>query len=145
MGRCIFLLNGPNLSLLGQREPEIYGGETLMDLEARARARAASHGLTLDFRQTNSEGELVTWIHEARTEAAALILNAAAYTHTSVAVLDALKTLEVPVIELHLSNPHRREEFRHRSYVALAATGIIAGLGPLGYELAVDAAAGLIG
>lgn len=145
MERCIFLLNGPNLNLLGQREPEIYGRETLADLEARARERARSHGLALDFRQTNAEGELVSWIHEARTEGAALILNAAAYTHTSVAILDALKTLEIPVIELHLSNPHRRESFRHHSYVAFAATGVIAGFGPAGYELAIDAAAGLIG
>jgi len=144
MERTIFLLNGPNLNLLGQREPEIYGRETLVDLEARARARATTHGLRLEFRQTNSEGELVSWIHEARTDGAALILNAAAYTHTSVAVLDALKALEIPVIELHLSNPHRREAFRHHSYVSLAATAVIAGLGPLGYELSVDAAAGLI-
>ncbi|MBK0398029.1 type II 3-dehydroquinate dehydratase [Limibaculum sp. M0105] len=144
MERTIFLLNGPNLNLLGQREPEIYGRETLADLEARARARATTHGLRLEFRQTNSEGELVSWIHEARTDGAALILNAAGYTHTSVAVLDALKTLEIPVIELHLSNPHRREAFRHHSYVSLAATAVIAGLGPLGYELSVDAAAGLI-
>lgn len=144
MDRTIFVLNGPNLNLLGQREPDIYGHDTLADLEARARARAAGHGFGLDFRQTNSEGELVTWIHEARAGGAALVLNAAAYTHTSVAVLDALKTLDIPVIELHLSNPHRREAFRHQSYVALAATAVIAGLGPLGYELAMDAAAGLI-
>ncbi|MCL5775407.1 type II 3-dehydroquinate dehydratase [Limibaculum sp. FT325] len=145
MDRTIFLLNGPNLNLLGQREPEIYGRDTLADLEARARARAVAQGLHLDFRQTNSEGELVGWIHEARARAAALILNAAAYTHTSVAVLDALKMLEIPVIELHLSNPHRREAFRHHSYVSLAATAVIAGLGPLGYELSVDAAARMIG
>ncbi|HUF88013.1 MAG TPA: type II 3-dehydroquinate dehydratase [Thermohalobaculum sp.] len=145
MMKTIYLLNGPNLNLLGSREPEIYGRETLADLEARAGARAEAHGLALVFRQSNHEGELVDWIQQARTEAAALILNAGAYTHTSVAILDALKTLEIPVIELHLSNPHRREGFRHRSYVALGATAVIAGLGPLGYELAVDAAAGLIG
>jgi 3-dehydroquinate dehydratase-2 len=145
MQKTIYLLNGPNLNLLGTREPEIYGRDTLMDLEARARARATAHGLHLEFRQSNFEGELVTWIQEAGREGDALILNAGAYTHTSVAVLDALKTLDMPVIELHLSNPHRREPFRHHSYVALGATGVIAGLGPLGYEVAVDAAAGLIG
>ena len=141
----IYLLNGPNLNLLGTREPEIYGRETLADLEARAKARADAHNLALVFRQSNHEGELVDWIQEARTEAAALILNAGAYTHTSVAILDALKTLEIPVIELHLSNPHRREAFRQHSYVAQGATAVIAGLGPAGYALAVDAAAGLIG
>ncbi len=144
MASTIYILNGPNLNLLGLREPEIYGHETLADIETRARTRATSHGLELVFRQTNLEGELVTWIQEARTEAAALILNAGAYTHTSVAILDALKTLEIPAIELHLSNPHRREEFRQHSYVALGSTGVIAGFGPAGYELAVDAAAGMI-
>ncbi len=145
MAKTIYILNGPNLNLLGTREPEIYGHETLADIEARARAAAKSHGLELVFRQSNLEGELVTWIQEARTEAAALILNAGAYTHTSVAILDALKTLAIPVIELHLSNPHRRESFRQHSYVALGSTGVIAGFGPRGYELAVDAAAGMIG
>ncbi len=145
MAKTIYILNGPNLNLLGSREPEIYGHETLADIEARARTRAISHGLELVFRQSNLEGELVTWIQEARTEAAALILNAGAYTHTSVAILDALKTLSIPAIELHLSNPHRREEFRQHSYVALGSTGVIAGFGPRGYELAVDAAAGMIG
>lgn len=144
MARTIHFLNGPNLNLLGVREPEVYGRETLADLEARARARAEAHGLGLLFRQTNAEGQLIDWVHEARENAAALVINPAGYTHTSVALLDALKTLEIPVIELHLSNPHRRESFRHHSYVSLAATGIIAGLGPLGYELAVDAAAALI-
>jgi len=145
MAKTIYILNGPNLNLLGTREPEIYGHETLADIEGRARTRAASHGLELVFRQSNHEGELVTWIQEARTESAALILNAGAYTHTSVAILDALKTLEIPAIELHLSNPHRRESFRHHSYVALGSTAVIAGFGPSGYELAVDAAAGMIG
>ena len=145
MAKTIYLLNGPNLNLLGTREPEIYGRETLVDLEKRARARAEAHGASLVFRQSNHEGELIDWIQEARTQAAALILNPAGYTNTSIAILDALKMLEVPVIELHLSNIHRREAFRHRSFVSLAATGIVAGLGPLGYELAVDAAAGLIG
>jgi 3-dehydroquinate dehydratase-2 len=145
MAKTIYILNGPNLNLLGTREPEIYGHETLADIEGRARTRAASHGLELVFRQSNHEGELVTWIQEARTEAVALILNAGAYTHTSVAILDALKTLSIPAIELHLSNLHRRESFRHHSYVALGSTAVIAGFGPSGYELAVDAAAGLIG
>jgi len=145
MAKTIYILNGPNLNLLGAREPEIYGHETLADIEARARTRATGHGLELVFRQSNLEGELVTWIQEARTEAAALILNAGAYTHTSVAILDALKTLSIPAIELHLSNPHRREEFRQHSYVALGSIGVIAGFGAAGYELAVDAAAGLIG
>ncbi len=145
MAKTIYILNGPNLNLLGTREPEIYGHETLADIETRARTRATSHGLELVFRQSNLEGELVTWIQEARTEAAALILNAGAYTHTSVAILDALKTLSIPAIELHLSNPHRREDFRQHSYVALGSTGLIAGFGAAGYELAVDAAAGLIG
>ncbi len=145
MAKTIYILNGPNLNLLGLREPEIYGHETLADIEARARAAVKSHGLELVFRQSNLEGELVTWIQEARTEAAALILNAGAYTHTSVAILDALKTLSIPAIELHLSNPHRREDFRHHSYVALGSTAVIAGFGPAGYELAVDAAAGMIG
>ena len=141
----LYFLNGPNLNLLGTREPETYGRETLADLEKRAGARAEAHGLALVFRQSNHEGELVDWIQEARAQAAALILNPAGYTTTSIAILDALKTLQVPVIELHLSNIHRREAFRHRSFVSLAATGIVAGLGPLGYELAFDAAAGLIG
>ena len=144
MPGTIHFLNGPTLNLLGVREPEIYGRETLADLEARARARAEAHGLGLLFRQTNAEGTLIDWVQEARKSAAALIINPAGYTHTSVALLDALKTLEIPVIELHLSNPHRRESFRRHSYVSLAATGIIAGLGPAGYALAVDAAAALI-
>ena len=145
MAKTIYILNGPNLNMLGTREPEIYGHETLDDIETRARAAAKSHGLELVFRQSNLEGELVTWIQEARTEAGALILNAGAYTHTSVAILDALKTLSIPVIELHLSNPHRRESFRQHSYVALGATGVIAGFGAAGYEMAVNTAAGMTG
>lgn len=145
MTKTIYLLNGPNLNLLGTREPEIYGRDTLSDLEARARTRAAAHGFELEFRQSNHEGEIVTWIQEAREKGAALILNAAAYTHTSVAIHDALKMLDIPVIELHLSNVHRREPFRHHSYVSLAATAVIAGLGAKGYGIAVDAAAELLG
>lgn len=144
MAPVIHVLNGPNLNLLGTREPEIYGRETLADLEARCQEAADALGLDLVFRQSNHEGQLVTWIQEARTEAAALILNAGAYTHTSVAIHDALKMVDGPVIELHLSNPHRREAFRHVSHVATAATGVIAGFGANGYTLAVEAAARLI-
>ena len=144
MSKTIYLLNGPNLNLLGTREPDIYGHATLADAEARAQARAERHGYRLVFRQSNHEGELVTWIQEARAEAVALIINPAAYTHTSVAVHDALKMLDVPVIELHLSNIHRREEWRHRSYVSLVATAVIAGLGVKGYGIAVDAVAELL-
>jgi 3-dehydroquinate dehydratase-2 len=139
----IHILNGPNLNLLGTREPEIYGRDSLADIEERARARAGHNGLGLVFRQSNHEGRLVDWIQEARTDAAALILNAGGYTHTSVAILDALRALEIPAIELHLSNPAAREPFRHHSYVALGVTGVIAGFGAAGYELAVDAAARL--
>lgn len=145
MAAVIHVLNGPNLNLLGTREPAIYGRETLADLEARCQDAADALGLELVFRQSNHEGELVGWIQEARTEAAALILNAGALTHTSIAIHDALKMVEGPVIELHLSNPHRREAFRHLSHVATAATGVIAGFGPHGYRLAVEAAARLIG
>lgn len=145
MAKTIYLLNGPNLNLLGAREPAIYGHDTLADVEARARARATQHGYDLEFRQSNHEGEIVDWIHEAREKAAAVIINPAAYTHTSVAILDALKMLSIPVIELHLSNPHMREAFRHHSFVSLAATAVIAGLGAKGYGIAVDAAAELLG
>jgi 3-dehydroquinate dehydratase-2 len=141
MPATVLVLNGPNLNLLGTREPEIYGAETLADIEARARGRAGALGLALDFRQTNHEGVLVDWIQEARGQAAAIVLNAGAYTHTSVAILDALKAYDGLVIELHLSNPHRREAFRHLSYVSMAADGVIAGLGPLGYEIALEAVA----
>lgn len=144
MADRVFLLNGPNLNLLGTREPEIYGHETLADLERRARERAEALGLTLEFRQSNHEGVLVDWIQEARGTAAALILNAGAYTHTSIAILDALKAFEGPIIELHLSNPHRRESFRKRSYVGEAADGVITGFGGAGYPLAIEAAAALI-
>lgn len=144
MSKPIFVLNGPNLNLLGAREPSIYGSQTLADIAELTQARASSLGLKADFRQTNIEGELVTWIQEARTGACGIIINAAAYTHTSVAILDALNAAEKPVIELHLSNVHRREAFRHHSYVAAAATGIICGFGAKGYELAVEAMADLL-
>ncbi len=137
----IYILNGPNLNLLGQRQPEVYGHDTLADIHARLEARAAELGLAIDFRQSNHEGTLVDWIQEARTGAAAIIINPAALTHTSVALLDALAAAELPVIEVHLSNIHSREPFRHHSYVSRVATGVICGLGSNGYELALDALA----
>lgn len=139
----VFILNGPNLNLLGVRDPSIYGHDTLADIEERCLARAAAHGLQIDFRQTNHEGQLVDWIQEARESADGIILNAGALTHTSVAVLDALSAAELPVIEVHLSNIFRRESFRHHSYVSLAANGVICGLGAKGYELAIEAIAHL--
>jgi len=140
----ILVLNGPNLNMLGQREPDIYGRTTLEDIRRAVDARAKHLKLGVDFRQTNDEGELVTWIQSARGGASAIIINAAAYTHTSVAVLDALLACGVPVVEVHLSNIYRREEFRHHSYVSRAATGIICGFGAQGYELALDAVARLL-
>lgn len=140
----IHILNGPNLNLLGSREPEIYGKTTLAQIEKASAARAKSHGFSILFDQSNKEGELVEMIQRARTSASAVIVNAAAYTHTSVAVLDALKMLSVPVIEVHLSNPARRENFRHTSYVAMGATGTIAGFGLNSYLLAIDAVAELL-
>jgi 3-dehydroquinate dehydratase-2 len=144
-GRTILILNGPNLNLLGTREPAIYGRATLADIEKAATARAEGLGFRIDFRQSNSESELVSWVQQARTGVAGLIVNAGAYTHTSIALLDALNAVEVPVIEVHLSNIFRRESFRHHSYVSQAATGIVAGLGAKGYELAVEAIANLAG
>jgi len=140
----IYIINGPNLNLLGTREPEIYGRATLGEIEKLCAERARGHGLSTVFLQSNKEGELVEFLQEARTGSSAVLLNAAAYTHTSVAILDALQTLKQPVIEVHLSNPARREDFRHLSYVAKAATGIIAGLGVNSYLLAIDAAAALL-
>jgi 3-dehydroquinate dehydratase-2 len=140
----ILVLNGPNLNLLGTRQPEIYGTESLADIEKRAVAHGGSLGLDVEFRQTNSEGTLIDSVQDARSNADALILNAAAYTHTSVALLDALLAVDLPIIEVHLSNPYRRESFRHTSYVAPAATGLIAGLGSRGYLLALDAVADIL-
>jgi 3-dehydroquinate dehydratase-2 len=140
----IFVLNGPNLNLLGVREPATYGYDTLADLEQRCIARGDALDLTIEFRQTNHEGQLVDWIQEARDSADGIVLNAGALTHTSVAILDALNAAELPVIEVHLSNIFRRENFRHHSYVSLAARGVICGLGPHGYELALEALANLI-
>jgi 3-dehydroquinate dehydratase-2 len=143
MSKPIFVLNGPNLNLLGVREPHIYGHETLDDVRARCEVRAAALGLEVVFRQTNHEGELIDWVQSARTEACGLVLNPAGYGHTSVALLDALKSLSIPVVECHLSNPAARESFRHHSYVSLAATGVVCGFGPAGYELAIEAVHGL--
>ena len=144
MSKPIYVLNGPNLNLLGVREPEIYGYDTLSDIESRCQALLEGTGHGLVFKQSNHEGELVDWIQEARTEATALIINPAAYTHTSVALYDALKALSIPIIECHLSNPHAREPFRHHSYVSLAAKGVIAGFGSIGYELAIRAVLSLV-
>ncbi len=140
----VFVLNGPNLNLLGVRDPAVYGRDTLADIEARCLARATALDLQIDFRQTNHEGQLVDWIQEARESADGIVLNAGAFTHTSVAVFDALSAAELPVIEVHLSNIFRRERFRHHSYVSLAASGVICGLGAHGYELALEAVANLI-
>jgi 3-dehydroquinate dehydratase-2 len=143
MPKPIYVLNGPNLNMLGKREPEIYGRDTLDDVRARAEARAKALGFTVEFRQSNHEGQLIDWIQEAREKACAIVLNPAGFGHTSVALLDALKAAELPVVECHLSNPAAREPFRHHSYVSLAATGLVSGFGAASYELAVEAAAGL--
>ena len=140
-GPLIMVLNGPNLNLLGTREPEIYGSDTLADIEARTAAKAAEYGMNVDFRQSNDEGELVSWIQDARTSCQGLIVNGAAYTHTSVAILDALMAFDGPIVEVHLSNIFKRESFRHHSYVSKAADGVICGFGARGYLLAIDALA----
>jgi 3-dehydroquinate dehydratase II len=140
----ILVLNGPNLNLLGLREPDIYGHETLSDIEEACLERAAELGLSIEFRQSNAEGQLVDWIQEARQTADGIILNAGAYSHTSIALLDALNAAELPVIEVHLSNIFRREGFRHHSYVSQAARGVICGFGGHGYELALAAIARLL-
>ncbi|MDP6345146.1 MAG: type II 3-dehydroquinate dehydratase [Alphaproteobacteria bacterium] len=137
----ILVLNGPNLNLLGSREPEVYGHETLDDIDQSLRRRAGELGVTVDCRQSNSEGELVGWIQQARGEADAIIINPAGYSHTSVAILDALRAVELPVYEVHLSNIHQREAFRHHSYISAAARGVICGLGSDGYLFALEAAA----
>lgn len=140
----IYVLNGPNLNMLGTREPQTYGHETLKDVEALCAAKAKTFGLAIDFRQSNIEGELVGWIQEARNKASGIAINAGAYTHTSVALHDALKAAEVPAVELHLSNVHKREPFRHTSLIAPAVNGIIAGFGSNSYELAIEALAHII-
>lgn len=145
MSKPIYVLNGPNLNLLGVREPEIYGKTTLDQVRELCEARARASGTKVVFRQSNHEGELVDWIQEAREQACALVINPAGYGHTSVAMLDALKTLGIPIVECHLSNPAARERFRRRSYVSPVASGVIQGFGPASYELAVDAALRLTG
>lgn len=140
----IYVLNGPNLNLLGKRQPEIYGHETLADVEADCRSLAAELGFDIRFHQSNREYELIDWIHEARETGAAIVINPAAFTHTSVAILDALNTFEGPVMEVHISNVHQRETFRHHSYVTIRADGVIAGMGTQGYQLAIRRAAALL-
>ena len=144
MAKPIYVLNGPNLNLLGTREPEVYGRGTLDDLRARCDAKAAALGFPLQFRQSNHEGELVAWIQEARTEAAGLIVNAGAFTHTSIAMLDALLACPIPSAEVHLSNIFKREPFRQHSYISKVVQGVICGFGALGYELAIEALAAAI-
>lgn len=144
MAKTVLILNGPNLNLLGLRQPEIYGRETLADVEQLCLGRGQALGLTVDFRQSNSEGELITWVQEARTKADGLIVNAGGYSHTSIALMDALLACDKPVIEVHISNIFRREQFRHHSYVSLAARGVICGLGPKGYALALEGMAELL-
>ncbi|QPM92156.1 type II 3-dehydroquinate dehydratase [Pseudooceanicola algae] len=144
MTGLIQIINGPNLNLLGKRQPEIYGFETLEDVEADCAALAADLGLQCAFYQSNYEGALIDCIHQARDKAAGIVINPAAYTHTSVAILDALKTFDGPVIEVHISNVHQREDFRHHSYVSLRADGVIAGCGTEGYQLALRRLATLI-
>ncbi|WP_146344502.1 type II 3-dehydroquinate dehydratase [Falsiphaeobacter marinintestinus] len=145
MSKTIHILNGPNLNLLGRRQPEIYGHDTLDDVAARCAALGSELGLATQLFQSNHEGEIVDMIHRARDEAAGIIINPAAYTHTSVAILDALHTFEGPVLEVHISNVHQREGFRHHSYVSLRADGVIAGFGTQGYELALRRMATLLG
>jgi 3-dehydroquinate dehydratase-2 len=144
MAKPVYVLNGPNLNLLGVREPAVYGRDTLDDVKALAQAKASAVNLAIDFRQSNSEGELIGWVQDARGQASGIIINAGGLTHTSVALLDALQAAELPVIEVHLSNIFRRESFRNHSYVSLAATGVICGLGAKGYELALEAMANIL-
>jgi 3-dehydroquinate dehydratase-2 len=144
MRGTIYILNGPNLNLLGRREPHIYGHETLADVEADCQRLAAEFGLAVKFQQSNAEFQLIDWIHEARESAVAIIINPGAFTHTSIAILDALNACSCPILEVHISNVHRREAFRHKSYVSLAATGVMAGFGTHGYQLAVRQVAHLL-
>jgi 3-dehydroquinate dehydratase II len=138
---AIHVLNGPNLNLLGIREPHLYGHETLADVERRCEQRCSVLGLNLAFRQSNQEGQLIDWVHQARENAAGIVINPAGYSFTSVALVDALKASALPVIEVHITNIHRREPMYHKSLVSLSALGVICGLGPLGYELAITALA----
>jgi len=140
----VLVLNGPNLNLLGTREPSVYGTQTLADIEAACLARAGALGLAVDFRQSNSEATLIDWVQAARGTAAGIVINAGGYSHSSIALMDALSASGLPIVEVHLSNIHRREEFRHHSYVSRVARGVIVGLGGHGYELALDAMARLL-
>jgi 3-dehydroquinate dehydratase II len=144
MSRLVYILNGPNLNLLGKRQPHIYGHETLADVEAECRRLAGEHRLEIRFHQSNREYEIIDWIHEARETAGGIIINPGAFTHTSVAILDALHAFEGPVFEVHISNVHKRESFRHHSYVSLRADGVIAGFGTQGYPLALQRVARLL-
>jgi 3-dehydroquinate dehydratase-2 len=144
MSRLVYVLNGPNLNLLGKRQPHIYGHETLADVEADCRRVAGELRLEIAFHQSNAEHEIIGWIHEARERAGGILINPAAFTHTSVAILDALNTCEFPIIEVHISNVHKREAFRHHSYVSTVASGVIAGFGTQGYTLALQRVARLI-
>ena len=144
MSRLVYVLNGPNLNLLGKRQPHIYGSETLADVEAAVRALASELNVDVRFHQSNREYELIDWIHEARETAAGIIINPAAFTHTSVAILDALNAFDGFVLEVHISNVHKREEFRHQSYVSARADGVMAGFGTQGYSLALRRMATLI-
>jgi len=137
MSRTVYVLNGPNLNLLGKREPHIYGHETLADVEAQCRTLAAELNLSIEFRQSNAEFQIIDWIHAARETAAAIVINPGGFTHTSIAIMDALNACKCPVFEVHISNVHRRESFRHHSYVSLTATGVMAGFGTHGYSLAL--------
>jgi len=145
MTKSIYILNGPNLNLLGQRQPEVYGSDTLDDVAANCAAVADEFGLSADLRQSNHEGQIIDWIHEARQKAAGIIINPGAFTHTSIAIYDALNTFEGPVLEVHISNVHKRESFRHHSYVSLRADGVMAGFGTEGYALAMRRMATLVG
>jgi 3-dehydroquinate dehydratase-2 len=144
MNRLVFVLNGPNLNLLGKRQPHIYGHETLADVERDCRALVAELGLELRFHQSNREYEIIDWIHEARETACGIVINPAAFTHTSVAILDALNTFDHPVIEVHISNVHKREAFRHHSFISGRAEGVMAGFGTQGYQLALRRIATLV-
>ena len=145
MSRLVYVLNGPNLNLLGKRQPHIYGHTTLADVEAECRGLAGTLGLEIRFHQSNAEAQLIDWIHEARETAGGIVINPAAYTHTSVALLDALSTCEFPIFEVHISNVHKRESFRHHSYVSLRADGVIIGCGTQGYQFALRRIASLLG
>jgi 3-dehydroquinate dehydratase-2 len=144
MSRLVYVLNGPNLNLLGKRQPHIYGHETLADVEKSCRALASELKLEIRFHQSNREYEIIDWIHEARETAGGIVINPGAFTHTSIAILDALNTFEPPIIELHISNVHKREEFRHHSYISGVASGVMAGFGTQGYTLALRRLAHLI-